>query len=310
MIYEIVFVFAGLLFGFLIARYFLSKQKWGDKAKIIEYKWEKKIADLEKEYGIKLEKSSSEIARIMEENKTNLEKLTKGWEIKYIKDIEEIKAMFKGSEKTIRQKSVLSSRRTLVGKFIEKFIPFLSNCPYSPADMHFLGQPIDYIVFEGMGEDNIRRVVFLEAKTGQSKLTKREKSLKEAIEARRVLWKEMRVDTESEETPDKKIESEEEIIEEVYENIEEKLKDVKSRSISEEVGQKKKDDKTDNVKYSGTYRISIICPHCGREKVYYFGSDECRILMTDGGMEIGCSSCKKKFQIEKSILDNPDEINF
>ncbi|HHT9153957.1 MAG TPA: Holliday junction resolvase-like protein, partial [Candidatus Hypogeohydataceae bacterium YC40] len=78
------------------------------------------------------------------------------------------KTLFKESEKKIREKSVSSSRRTLVGKFIERFVPFLPDLKYSASDMHFIGQPIDYIVFDGLRDDKIKKVVFLEVKTGNS----------------------------------------------------------------------------------------------------------------------------------------------
>ena len=111
MAFEFPLLILGLIIGFFIARYLLSKHKWSDKAKVLDAKWEKKIVEVEKEYEIKLEKSN-----------TNLEKITKEWQVKYIEDIEELKRLFKDSEKTIRLKSVSSSRRSLVGKFIEKFV--------------------------------------------------------------------------------------------------------------------------------------------------------------------------------------------
>ena len=53
------------------------------------------------------------------------------------------------------------------------------------------------------------KIIFVEVKTGQSKLTKREKSLKETIEKKRVGWKEINIDTADENTPDKEMENEE-----------------------------------------------------------------------------------------------------
>lgn len=107
-----------------------------------------------------------------------------------------LKLEFKDSEKQIRERALSGSRRSLVGKFIERFVPFLSSFNYSPADSHFLGQPIDYIVFDGLKDDDVKKVVFVEVKSGKSSLTKREKSLKKAIESKEVYWEEIRVDTE------------------------------------------------------------------------------------------------------------------
>jgi len=106
-----------------------------------------------------------------------------------------LKLEFKDSEKLIRQKSLSNSRRSLVGKFIERFVPFLNEFKYSPSDAHFLGQPVDYIIFDGLNEDNVKKVIFMEVKTGNSNLTQREKSLKKAIQNKEVYWEEMRIDT-------------------------------------------------------------------------------------------------------------------
>ena len=130
-------IIIGIIIGFLIGWWFISRQKWGDKEGRLKAEWEKKISDIEKEYEVKLEKGNSLLEKIKEENKTQLEKLAKEWQVKYIQDIEELKKLFKNSEKIIRTKSVSSSRRSLVGKFIERFIPFLKKIPYEPSDMHF-----------------------------------------------------------------------------------------------------------------------------------------------------------------------------
>ena len=95
--------------------------------------------------------------------------------------------------------------------------------------MHFLGQPIDYIVFQGLHEDKIDRVIFVEVKTGSSKLTKREKSLKETIEKKRVGWKEINIDTADDNTPDKEMENEETGINNLYEKIDEKVSSIKNK---------------------------------------------------------------------------------
>lgn len=211
---EFIFVIIGLVIGFLIAWYLISRQKWKDKADVLNAKWEKRIAEIEKEYDVKLVNTS------------------KDWQVKYVKDIEELKKLFMESEEKIKQKSVSSSRRSLVGKFIEKFVPFLAKVKYAPADMQFLGQPIDYIIFDGLREDDIKKVIFLEVKTGEGKLTKREKSLKEAIDKKKVLWKELRVDTESEKTPDKNISEEDTSIKDLYDQIDNKLKTVKETAVA------------------------------------------------------------------------------
>jgi len=224
---EIILLIVGLIAGFFIAKHFFSKQKWSDKEEALNEKWKRQISELEKEYLVKFEKNNSLTQQIKDENKLRLEEINRKWQVRYIQDMEELKKNFKDSEKIIRMKSVSSSRRSLVGKFIERFIPFLKEIPYEPADMHFLGSPIDYIVFEGLHKDNVEKIIFVEVKTGESKLTKRERGLKEAVEKKKVEWKEMNIDTKEEKVPDKEIESEEDLIKELYEKIDDRIKKVR-----------------------------------------------------------------------------------
>lgn len=231
MIGWIIAIIVAIVIGYFVGKHFTERAKFGDKEVVINAQWKEKIAKIEKDYEVKLEQGKSLLEKIKEENKTHLEKLTKEWQVKYIQDIEELKKLFKESEKVIRAKSVSSSRRSLVGKFIERFVPFLKRLPYEASDMHFLGQPVDYIVFQGLHEDKIDRVIFVEVKTGGSKLTKREKSLKETIEKKRVGWKEINIDTTDENTPDKKMENEETSINDLYKNIEQKVSSVKGKNL-------------------------------------------------------------------------------
>jgi len=55
--------------------------------------------------------------------------------------------------------------------------------------MKFLGSPIDFVIFDGASENDIKQVIFLEVKSGDSKLNAQEKRLKNVIEEGRVSWK-------------------------------------------------------------------------------------------------------------------------
>src|SRR3989338_2132121 len=92
-----------------------------------------------------------------------------------------------------RKDAIMKSRAVLGGQFSEQLAPYLPDFNYLPTECRFLGKPVDFIVFKGMDEKNISEVVFVEAKSGKSKLSSHEKSLKEAIEKKRVRWEEYRV---------------------------------------------------------------------------------------------------------------------
>ena len=92
-----------------------------------------------------------------------------------------------------RKEAILKSRSVLGGQFSEQLAPYLPDFAYLPTECRFIGKPIDFIVFKGMDEKKIDEVVFVEIKSGKSKLNKHESNLKETIEKKRVKWVEYRV---------------------------------------------------------------------------------------------------------------------
>lgn len=92
-----------------------------------------------------------------------------------------------------RRDAIMKSRAVLGGQFSEQLSPYLPDFEYLPTECRFVGKPIDFIVFKGMDEKKIDEVVFVEIKSGNSKLSPQEKNLKETIEKKRVRWKEYRI---------------------------------------------------------------------------------------------------------------------
>ena len=76
------------------------------------------------------------------------------------------------------------------GHFSEQLAPFLPDFPFNPNEVRFIGKPVDFIAFKGMDEKNIEEVSFIEVKSGKSKLNNVEKSLKDAIQKKKVNWEE------------------------------------------------------------------------------------------------------------------------
>ena len=72
----------------------------------------------------------------------------------------------------------------------------MPDFPYEPGDARFLGSPVDFVVFAGLREtDEVSEIVFVEVKTGRSKLSRREQSVRQAVEEGRVSWREERPST-------------------------------------------------------------------------------------------------------------------
>lgn len=93
----------------------------------------------------------------------------------------------------IRQDAIQRSHAVTVGKVHEQLIPYLPDFHFNPKDVRFLGTPVDLVVFDGLDEGQLRRVVFVEVKTGGAGLSVRERQVRDAVQAREVEWIELRV---------------------------------------------------------------------------------------------------------------------
>ena len=92
-----------------------------------------------------------------------------------------------------RADAIARSRAVLAGNFSEQLAPYLPNFPFNPSECKFIGKPVDFIVFHGLDEKNVTGVSFVEVKSGKSKLSGTEKSVKNAIENKNVQWVDYRV---------------------------------------------------------------------------------------------------------------------
>jgi predicted Holliday junction resolvase-like endonuclease len=92
-----------------------------------------------------------------------------------------------------RKDAIMKSRAVLGGHFTENLAPYLPNFPFLPTECRFVGKPIDFICFKGMDDKKIEEVIFIEVKSGGSKLSSQEKYLKEAIEKKKVRFEEYRI---------------------------------------------------------------------------------------------------------------------
>ncbi len=99
------------------------------------------------------------------------------------------------AERGIREDAVGKSRAALGGKLSEQLAPFFPDFRYDPTEVRFIGSPVDLLVFPGLAGDSPREIVFMEVKTGSSKLTPRERKVRELVEQKKVRWEEYRPDT-------------------------------------------------------------------------------------------------------------------
>jgi len=95
-------------------------------------------------------------------------------------------------EKQIRQDAIQRSQSVITGKITEHLVPYLPDFQYNPKDARFIGSPIDLIIFDGLNDSEVRQIVFAEIKTGASSLNDRERQVRNAVQAGRVKWIEIR----------------------------------------------------------------------------------------------------------------------
>ena len=78
-----------------------------------------------------------------------------------------------------------------IGKRLEVILPTLKDFAWDLPDCRFLGDPIDLVIFNGCCKGNVRSVNFIEIKSGQARLNKHQKAVKDAVEDKRVSYKEI-----------------------------------------------------------------------------------------------------------------------
>lgn len=91
-----------------------------------------------------------------------------------------------------RVRDIESSKQSLsttYGRITEQWAPFMSGYPYDPRNFRFIGGPIDGVQFEA------DKIVIVEFKANESRLTPRESRIRSLVEQGRVEWLEFRLQT-------------------------------------------------------------------------------------------------------------------
>jgi len=96
--------------------------------------------------------------------------------------------------RTVRKDTLKRSKAVRGGQTAEQFAPFHKDFPCNPADAKFLGKPVDFVAFKGLEEsDTVEEILLIEIKTGESKLTSREKEIKKAVQEGRFRYVELNI---------------------------------------------------------------------------------------------------------------------
>jgi predicted Holliday junction resolvase-like endonuclease len=92
------------------------------------------------------------------------------------------------TEKAFREDALAKSRAVLKGALAEQLAPIFKVFGYNPSDARFIGDPVDYVIFDGYTkvreriEDVPITVVLADVKTGEADLTYEQRRIKQGIE--------------------------------------------------------------------------------------------------------------------------------
>lgn len=94
-----------------------------------------------------------------------------------------------------RRDAAKRSRSVLAGKAGEQMAPLVPAFSerFDPAEAHFIGAPIDYVIFDGISSGELREVVLVEVKTGRSRLNANELEVERAVAEGRVSFETLRL---------------------------------------------------------------------------------------------------------------------
>ncbi len=108
--------------------------------------------------------------------------------------LREQRQQFDGLLQKAREDAKKRSRAVSKGLMLENICPYLPNFKYHPRDARFLGDPIDFVVFDGLFQNRkVRELTIVEVKSGNSALNEAEKSVEKAIEKGKFSFELLRV---------------------------------------------------------------------------------------------------------------------
>jgi len=91
------------------------------------------------------------------------------------------------------------SRAVLKGALAEQLAPIFKIFGYNPSDARFIGDPVDYVIFDGYTkvkeriEDIPITIVLADVKTGEAGLTYEQRRIQRGIENGRVKFETIRM---------------------------------------------------------------------------------------------------------------------
>ena len=118
---------------------------------------------------------------------------------KYESQIQILQDEYQQALKIAKNRSIDGSRAVIKGKIAEQLAPILPDFKYLPSDARFIGDPVDYIVFNGYtdikdnGSSDLNlEIVILDIKTGQASLSVLQEAIAKAVNSGKVRFEVVR----------------------------------------------------------------------------------------------------------------------
>lgn len=138
----------------------------------------------------RLEALETEIEELEYQHDEELRALDTKWKDRV--DLQVDKEMSK-RVREIRQDAIAKSRAGQLGKTLEKIVPMFPGFGHHPYDVRPVFDPIDFVVFDGYFQGKVTDICFVEFKTGQSRISTVQSSIRDAIDKKRVWFEEKRL---------------------------------------------------------------------------------------------------------------------
>ena len=105
-------------------------------------------------------------------------------------DIKATKERLKRLKNIGATKSESGAHSVNIGFILERLAPTMGSFRFKHNDCRSLFDPIDYVIFEGLAEKGrVDKIFFIDIKTGNAKLNKRQKEIKAVINNKKVNFK-------------------------------------------------------------------------------------------------------------------------
>ena len=95
--------------------------------------------------------------------------------------------------KSERSSAIKQSKAVSLGHISEQLAPIMPNFPYHIKDMVFIGKGFDYLVLDWLSEWQIRKIIFVEIKTGRSSQNLNERMIQHVVNNKFVSYELIRI---------------------------------------------------------------------------------------------------------------------